>query len=107
MAANTTQFWHEIPNSTSIGETLMGTPMTYTGGQFINIFLIGFFTMLTIGAVQYQIQVKKAVVYSSFSTFIATFILSIAGYAGGNQLIPAAVVFIAVTAYNVMEGRVQ
>jgi hypothetical protein len=105
MSSNYT-YWHEIPNSTSIGEVMMGAPMQYTGGQFINIFLIGFFALLTIGAVQYQKPVKKAVVYSSFSTFILTFLFTVAGYAGGNQMIPAAVVFITATAYNVMEDKI-
>jgi len=104
--ANTT-FWHEIPNSTDIGEVMIGTPQAYTGEMFLDLFLTGFFAMLTIGAVQYRVQVKKAVVYSSFATFILTFLFTLAGYAGGNQLIPAAVGFIAVTAYTIMEGRVQ
>lgn len=106
MAGNYT-FWHEIPNATNVGEVMMGTPMAYTDGMFINFFLIGFFMMLTIGAVQYRAPVKKAVVYSSFSTFIVTFLFSLAGYAGGNQLITTAVVFMTITAYNVMEGRGQ
>ncbi|MFB6192652.1 MAG: hypothetical protein ABEK00_00200 [Candidatus Nanohaloarchaea archaeon] len=106
MAGNFT-YWHQLPNTTSIGETLVGAPMQYTGNQFVNLFLIGFFAILTIGAVQYNFQVKKAVVYSSFSTFILSFLFSLAGYAGGNQLITAAVVFMAVTAYNVMEGRIK
>lgn len=102
--ANTT-FWHEIPNSTDIGQVMIGTPQAYTGEMFLDLFLTGFFSMLTIGAVQYRVQVKKAVVYSSFATFILTFLFTLAGYAGGNQLITIAVVFIAVTAYNIMEGR--
>lgn len=106
MAANSSSYFYEIPNSTDIGEVMLGTPMQYTGGQFINIILIGFFAMLTIGAVQYQIRVKKALVYSSFSTFILTFLFTMAGYAGGNQLVPAAVLFISITAYNVMEDKI-
>jgi len=97
MATNYT-FWHRIPNTTSIGETMVGAPMQYTGGSFINLFLIGFFMILTIGAVQYNATVKKAAVFSSFSTFIVTFLFSLAGYAGGNQLITAAVVFMTITA---------
>lgn len=101
-------FIYEIPeNTTSIGEVMMGTPQAYTDGMFINLFLIGFFMMLTIGAVQYRVQMKKALVYSTFATFLLTFLFSLAGYAGGNQLIPAAVAFIAVTAYTIMEGKVQ
>lgn len=101
-------FIYKIPeNTTSIGEVMMGTPMQYTDGAFITLFLIGFFMLLTIGAVQYQVAMKKAVVYSTYATFLLTFLFSMAGYAGGNQLIPAAVAFIAVTAYTIMEGRIR
>lgn len=102
--ANSSSFFYEIPNSTDIGEVMLGTPMQYTGGQFINIFLIGFFAMLTIGAIQYRVRVKKALIYSSFSTFMLTFLFALAGYAGGNQLIPSAVLFMTITAYNIIGG---
>ena len=97
-------FIYKLPNSTDIGDVMLGTPMQYTGGQFINIFIIGFFAMLTIGAIQYQVRVKKALIYSSFSTFMVTFLFTLAGYAGGNQLIPTAVLFIIITAYNIISG---
>lgn len=101
-------FIYKIPeNTTKIGDLMMGTPQNYTDGMFLNLFLTGFFMILTIGAVQYKVQMKKAVIYSTFATFLLTFIISIAGYAGGNQLIPAAVAFIAVTAYTLMEGRIK
>jgi len=102
-----TSFIYKIPeNTTNIGEVMMETPQAYTGGMFINLFLIGFFMLLTIGAVQYKVAMKKAVVYSTYATFLLTFLLSLAGFAGGNQLIPAAVAFIAVTAYTIMEGKI-
>lgn len=103
---NLTQgFMFEIPsNTTRIGDLMFGTPMQYTDGLFINIFLIGFFSMLTIGAAAYQTQVRKTLIFSSFATFGLTFLLSFAGYAGGNQLIPTAVLFMLIVAYNIMAG---
>lgn len=106
MAGNLTQgFMYEIPtNTTDVGGLLMGTPMMYTDGFFINVFLIGFFSILTIGATAYKVPIEKATVYSSFATFLLTFLFAMAGYAGGNQLIPAAVIFILITVYNVMQS---
>jgi len=106
MAENLTSgFMYELPNNTTkIGDVLMGTPMQYTDGFFINIFLIGFFSMLTIGASAYQVGIDKAIVYSTYTTFLLTFLLSLAGYAGGNQLIPASVAFIMATVYNMMNS---
>lgn len=107
MANNLTEgFMYELPsNTTRVGDVLFGTPMQYTGGLYINVFLIGFFSMLTIGSLNYNIKPAKSLVYSTFGTFGLTFLLSLAGYAGGNQLIPAAVAFIAVTAFNIVLGE--
>jgi len=108
MSNITENFYFELPKGTlKVEDVLFNLPQQYTGGLYINIWLTGLFGILFMGGLTYGQGGIKSSLFAGFGTFIVTFILTLGGWAGGNQLIPAPVGFIAVTAYVIMEGRVK
>lgn len=81
-------------------------PNQVTGGLYINIWLIGLYSVMTIGATQFGQRLRSASMYSSFATFIVTFLLVLLSrftsepIAGGNQLIPVTVLLMANILWN-------
>lgn len=97
-------FVYEIPNSTvTPKDVLFGLPNQYTGGAFINLWLIGVYGVLFTGALSFGQGGKKSSLFAGFGTFIITFLMTLAGIAGGNQLIPATIVFLASMVLNYMD----
>ena len=103
--------YYELPNgTTNPAEILFATPNEYTGGMFINMWLAGLYGVLLIGASRYGQPIQAASLFASFGTFIVTFLLVImSGFtsvpiAGGNQLIPAAMVLAGNLLWNYMSG---
>lgn len=85
-------------------------PNALTGGLYINIWLIGLYSVMVVGATQFNQRLRTASMYSSFVTFLVTFLLVLLGrftsepVAGGNQLIPATVFLMANILWNYLEG---
>lgn len=105
MSNITDDYVYEIPNSTlSIPDILYQLPMDYTGGLYINIWLFGLYGILFIGSLQFQMGVRKAGLFTSFGGFVVTFLLTLAGFAGTNQLIPATVVLIGAIFINHLQS---
>lgn len=90
--------YHSLPNgTTNPAEIIFSLPNQYTGGMFISFWLAGLYGVLLIGATRYSQSLQSGSLFASFGTFITTFLLVLlSGFlntpvAGGNQLIPAAV----------------
>lgn len=97
-------FVYEVPNSTiGVEDVLFKLPNQYTDGAFINFWLTGVFGILFIGGLTYGQGGKKSSLFASFGTFIITFLMTLAGFAGGNQLIPATVILLATLVLNYMD----
>jgi len=109
---DTEDLYFEMPteNVTGPSDVLFTIPNQMTGDLYINIWLAGLYGVLTIGATRYQQSLPEASLYASFGTFITTFMLVIlssftgVAIAGGNQLIPAAVLLAANLLWNYMTG---
>lgn len=91
-------------------DVLFTLPNTLTGGLYINIWLIGLYSVMVIGATQFNQRLKTASMYSSFVTFLATFLLVLFSrftsepVAGGNQLIPATVFLMGNLIWNYLDN---
>jgi hypothetical protein len=78
--------------------------------MFINMWLAALYGVLTIGATRYGQSIQAGSLFASFGTFIVAFLLVIlSGFmdtaiAGGNQLIPAAVLLAVNMLWNYMSG---
>jgi len=103
--------YYSLPNgTTNPAEVLFTLPNSYTGGMFINIWLAGLYGVLTIGATRYGQSVQAGSLFASFGTFIVAFLLVLlSGFtntviAGGNQLIPAAMLLAGNILWNYMSG---
>jgi len=105
------ELYYSLPNgTTNPAEVLFTLPNQYTGGMFINIWLAGLYGVLTIGATRYGQSIQAGSLFASFGTFITAFLLVLlSGFlgtpvAGGNQLIPAAVLLAGNLLWNYMSG---
>jgi len=101
--------YFELPNgTTNPAEVLFTLPNEYTGGIFINVWLMGVYGVLMIGASRYGQSIQASSLFASFGTFIVSFLLVVLSsflptpIAGGNQLIPAAVILAANLLWNYM-----
>lgn len=106
--------YYQLPNgTTNPAEVMFTLPNQYTEGMFINIWLAGVYGVLTIGASRYGQSIQASSLFASFGTFIVAFLLVLlSGFmnvpvAGGNQLIPAAVLLAANMLWNYMTGGVR
>ena len=97
-------------NTTNPADILFSLPNQMTGDLFINMWLIALYGVLTISATRYQQPLDQASLFGSFGTFMVTFLLVLlssftdTAIAGGNQLIPAAVLLAANLLWNFMTG---
>jgi hypothetical protein len=97
---------YEIPTDMNLIEAFFGMPQKWTDGMFINVFITGIFGTLFISSMIFVRDPRKASLYSSFGTFITVFLLTmLSGFssvpiAGGNQLIPAAILLIITIIWN-------
>lgn len=100
---------YEMPSGIiQIEDILFNLPNQYTGGAFINLWLITLWSIFFIGGLVFNQGPKRSSLYAGFGGFIVTFLMTLGGWAGGNQLIPATVFFIATLAVNyVSDGGVQ
>jgi len=103
--------YFELPNGTvNPAEIIFATPNDFTGGMFINMWLAGLYGVLLIGASRYGQPIQASSLFASFGTFIVTFLLVVMSsftnvpIAGGNQLIPAAVILAGNLLWNYMSG---
>jgi len=91
-------------------DVLFQIPGEMTGGMYVNVWLAGLYGVLMLGALQYNQDYRSSSLFASFGTFITAFMLVIlSGFtsepvAGGNQLIPAAVVLAANLLWNYISG---
>jgi len=103
--------YFELPNGTANpAEVLFATPNQYTDGMFINMWLAGLYGVLMIGATRFGQSIQASSLFAAFGTFIVTFLLVVMSsftsipIAGGNQLIPAAMLLAANLLWNYMSG---
>lgn len=103
--------YFELPNgTTNPAEIIFATPNDMTGGMFINMWLAGLYGVLMIGASRYGQPIQASSLFASFGTFIVTFLLVVMSsftsvpIAGGNQLIPAAMLLAGNMLWNYMSG---
>jgi len=99
-------FTYAPPNASSdLSDLLFGLPNQYTGGLYTNIWLMGLFAMVFIGGLKATGRADNAAIFASFATFITTFMLTILGFAGENQIIGVTVVFIGSMAVKYVGSR--
>lgn len=102
----TEDYIYEMPNgTTNVQDVLFNLPNQYTDGAYINIWLTGVFGCFFIGSLFLGNGAKESSLFAAFGTFITTFLLTIAGFAGGNQLIPATVILLITMVVNYMQSR--
>lgn len=96
---------YQMPSGTlQIEDVLFTLPNQYTGNAYINIWLIAMWSIFFIGGIAFNQGPKRSSLYAGFGGFIATFLLTLGGWAGGNQLIPATIFFLATLAINYVDG---
>jgi len=105
MSNFTDNYFYQMPNSTiNVEDALFNLPQQYTDGMFINFWLFGVFGILFIGSLRFQMGARHASMFAGFGTFIVTFLLTLGGWAGGNQLLPATIVLLLALAWNYTSG---
>lgn len=106
---NREDWFFQLPGeNVGILDIIFGLPNQWTGGQFINMLITGFYGTFFIAAMYMQDRpnIQDASVYASAGTFIMTFgMVLLSAYtdatvAGENQLIPVAVIFLASLVWN-------
>jgi len=100
------EYIYEIPSEMNLIEAFFGMPQKWTDGMFINVFITGIFGTLFISSMIFTKDPRKSSLFSSFGTFITVFLLTLLSsfsntpIAGGNQLIPAAILLIITIIWN-------
>ena len=93
-------------------DAMFGLPNQWTGGQFINMLLAGFYGTFFIAAMQLRERpnIQDASIYAGIGTFITTFgFFLLSGYtnttiAGENQMIPVTMVLLLSIVWKYMSG---
>lgn len=94
-------FFYKLPNGTvQVEDVMFNLPQQYTDNYFISFWLFGVYGVLFIGSLRFGVGARTASMFSGFGTFITTFLLTLGGWAGGAQLIPATVVLLLAMAWN-------
>lgn len=109
---NKEELYFALPTENTTGpvDVLFTIPNQMTGNLFVSIWLVGVYGVFTIGATRYQQSIEEASLFGSFATFFAAFILVLLSsytevpIAGGNQLLPAALLLAANLLWNYMTG---
>jgi len=100
--ANTTL--NPLPSANdTVTDVMFGNLNAMTGGMYINVWLAGFAGILFIGSLLYGQGGKKSSLYASFGTFMMTFLFTLLGITGGNQLIPVTVIMLGSFVINYLD----
>lgn len=106
MSNVTEDFIYQLPGKDArVEDILFNLPQQFTDGAFINIWLFGFFGITFLTSLRFRVPAQNASLFASFGTFIITFLFTLAGFAGGNQLIPALLLVLVSLAWNYTSSR--
>ena len=101
MSNITDDYFYELPGAdVKLDDILFNLPQQYTDGLFINFWLFGLYGILFIGSLRFQLGARRASMFAGFGTFITTFLLTLGGWAGANQLLPATIALLLAMAWN-------